>query len=237
MQTLIETLQLFKQDIANVDSSNGPCDPLSSYEKDMVALERDFFTITINQSPQIQACIQELLTCLNIPDYQKGRFTDASITVHEFLVELSRLNNSKEIERIKEYIQFIDEKMAINWRKILLAGLVLLTAVEFGLPFFGAFGGFSFVEGIVTAALFIPVVGIVAGIGITIYTIYQKITERNITVLDRVRDIAFIILGSALSLTAHGLSAGAVAIASPVLGALYVLGNGIHIINESIRFF
>jgi len=141
------------------------------------------------------------------------------------------LENKAKIQEIKKFNQIVLDKSRISRQKALLFGLLGLLPIVGGL----SYNGFSAAEQIFTAALFTPVVGIVAAVGAGAYAIYENLTRKNVRWIDQLRDNFFVVAGTALKISAYGLVIAAAVSASPVVAILTTVAAGVAVIREAAK--
>ena len=113
MQQLIKTLRSFSNELRGASNfSLSSC--MSYYDGKSVEFNRDFYTTKINSDEQISKIVEDILIHLKIPPLQWGRYLGAPLTVNDFLVELFE-HNSKENQKLKEFIALIDEQKYKKW--------------------------------------------------------------------------------------------------------------------------
>ena len=233
---LIRTLQSFNQYLQGNSAEENLPALLASYDKKMAGVNKDFFKTTIDSDPALSKVVGDILTTLGIEDQRKrGRYIDSPVPVRQFLKEVATYNvtleNKAKIQEIKKFNQIVLDKSRISRQKALLFGLLGLLPIVGGL----SYNGFSAAEQIFTAALFTPVVGIVAAVGAGAYAIYENLTRKNVRWIDQLRDNFFVVAGTALKISAYGLVIAAAVSASPVVAILTTVAAGVAVIREAAK--
>ena len=229
MQSLIDTLKSFNTVIMSKNPQNVLRDCMSYYYNNMAQFQHDFYTATIDSTDEIKACVQDILTNLNIPKLQWGRYLDSCLTVHDFLVELDGLTKN---EKIREFIKLIDTQAELEREKIIFAGLTALLFLDISAVLLVASRGVTAFQELIAAAVFIPVVGVVYTAAVAIYSLYKNLSDKKIPWFDRFRDNFFLLANAALNFAAYGVLITAATTATPVTAVLFVLAAVVSVIQE-----
>ena len=225
-KSLLDSLESINSYIVNGSGSRF-VDYMSYYDDRSKDLDRDFFTTTINSDPKIQELVEKILTNLKIPRHQWGRYLGSSLTVHDFLEELSE-NNKLENTKLKQMLDVIDIKSRFRWDKTVLGGLLLLLGIELTLPF----GGGSVIQQVVVGLLFSPVVSAVYSLGVVLYSLYQGIFDTSKPLLQRIQDNFFKLANAGLKFAGACVISAAAVVASPVASILFVVAAGVSVSTQ-----
>jgi hypothetical protein len=230
MESLIETLRCFNTYLAGTDS-NALTDRMRYYDNELFQFKHDFYTVTIDSSPQITELILALLKHLNIPPHQWYRYLGTSLTVYDFLVEL-REHNGERIPQVNEIIDHIYVQVSSRLKKITYGGLILLATVEGSLPFLATFGGLTALHGLIAAALFAPIVGTIFTLAVAGYSIYKNFHNTKIPFLQRMQNHFFLLAQSALKFAGYGILIAAATTSSPVVAILLTVSATVVVMKE-----
>lgn len=232
MQSLIDTLTCFNTALST-GKSTLIHDHMSCYDGEMAAINRDFYTTTIDSDDQINELVQAILINLHVHPHQWGRYLGARLTVYDFLVEL-RESNSENNKKLKEFIELIDDKTQMKWLKFIMAGMLALTVIEITLPAIAMSVGLTTVQALLTTALFAPVVGTIYTAAIAIYSLYTSLSDRKISFFQRFQDNFFLLAHLALKFAAYGLLLAAVTTAAPIPAILFVVSAVVSVLKEVV---
>lgn len=232
---LIRSLKFFTTQLQPDSNKKDLLAFMKSYDKKMAKVNSDFYQTTIGSDPVILTVAKDILRALNVPERQWGRYT-GTLTVHDFLKELTEHiketdKNKNQLAQLKTFVKTIETKSKISRQKALLYGLGGLLPVVASMPY----GGFSVIQEIVTAALFMPIVGMVGAVGLGLYGFYQTTFDKNLPLLDKIRDNFFILASTALKVTAYSLVIATAATAAPVAAILTAVASGIGVIHEGFK--
>ena len=211
---------------------------ITYYDKKMAELYRDFFTITINSDSKVTERIEALLENLEIPESERGRYIGSSLTVHALLVELiehNKENNERTKDnklRLKSFLELVNNTSRIRWYNLISHLSLALLGVELSMIYAGA----PVIEQIVTAALFVPVVSLVASIGIVSYSFYQNIFDAKKPLLERLKENFFLLINGGLTIAAKCIVIVSAPIAPPVSFILLALASGVSLLEEIMHF-
>lgn len=232
---LVNTLKFLKGHFEKGGSKEALLEYMESYDKKMAKVNTDFYKTTVNSDKEVRTAVEDLLTSLGIPKMQWGRYTGSS-KIREMLKEIVEYApktdaNKEKIEQVKSLVADIKAKSKVSLQKAILYGLGVLFPILATMPF----GGFGVIEQIVTAALFIPVVSVAVTIGVALYSIYKTTFDKNIPLLDKIRDNFFLVAGTALKTAAYGLVIAAGVASAPVVGILTVVAAGVDVLQEGFK--
>ena len=230
MQSLIEALTSFNTFLAipmGSDLSGG----LNYFDKEKIVIDRYLFNTTLISDEKIEPIVRDILPKLGIPKEQWGRYIGENLTVYDFLVELSK-HNKKNNAKIKEFIDFIDDKATFSWTKIFFASILALITAEFALPFIGGAAALSSLQTLFAAALFAPIVGAVFTSAIALYSLYQSFFDKKTPLLHRLQDNFFVLAYSALRYAGYGVLIAAAVTVSPLAAILFVVAEAALALKE-----
>ncbi len=233
---LIKTLDFFNQNVQEGGGKEALLGYMKSYDKNMAKVNKDFYTTSISSDPAILKAATNILMNLNVPENQWGRYTGTTLTIHDFLKELTEHipvtdYNKGKLTQLNTFVDTIETKSKISRQKALLYGLTALFPIVAFMPF----GGFSVMEQIATAALFTPIVSMAVVAGIGLYKMYQTAMDKNLPFFDKVRENSFILASTALKIAGYGLVIAAVATAAPVAAVLTAVAEGIGVVQEGFK--
>lgn len=233
---LIRTLQDFNKYLQGHGEGESLPALLAGYDKKMAGVNKDFYKTTIDSDPALGKAVGDILTTLGVDDKRKrGRYVGSPVAVRQFLKEVVQYHqtpeNKHKIKDVNVFNQIILDKSRVSRQKALLFGLLGLLPIVGGL----SYNGFSAAQQIFTAALFTPVVGIVAAVGAGAYAIYESLSRKNVPWIDKLRDNFFIVAGTALKISAYGLVIAAAVTAAPVVAILTTVAAGIGVIREAAK--
>ena len=243
-QKLIKTISLIANALKNQDQ--GDRNALVAYIDQLktAPLDEAFFLTPLDSSDDFKQPIKELLDAAKISHEQQGRYKNASITLYDLLVELHeqykklhKNNLQNELDKViietdlKDLIEILDIKYKSRYEKIVLGGLLFLLGIVGAEPF----GGFTVLQQILTATLFIPVVQLVAAAGVGLYTLYQTTFNKSLPLFNKIRDNFFILASTGLKVSAYSFLVVAACTASPLVSFLTVAGQGVTVIHEFFK--
>lgn len=233
---LIKTLQAFNKYLQGHAEGESLPVLLAGYDKKMAGVNEDFYKTTIGSDPALGKAAGDILTTLGIDDEGKRtRYIGAPVAVRQFLKEVVQYHktpeNNDKIQDVNVFNQIILDKSRVSRQKALLFGLLALLPIVGGL----SYNGFSAAQQIFTAALFTPVVGIVAAVGAGAYALYENLSRKNVHWIDQLRDNFFIVAGAALKISAYGLVIAAAVTAAPVAAILTTVAAGVGAIREGAK--
>lgn len=233
---LIKTLDFFNTHLQSGGDKEVLLAYMKSYDKNMAKVNKDFYTTTISSDPEVLKAATNILSTLNVPANQWGRYTGTTLTIHDFLQELTEHTkvtdeNKSQLAQLKTFVETIETKSKISRQKALLYGVTALFPIIASMPF----GGFSVIEQIATAALFTPIVSIVAVAGIGFYKMYQNAMDKNLPFLDKFRENSLILASTALKIAGYGLVIAAAATAAPVAAILTAVAEGVGVVQEGFK--
>ncbi len=233
---LVRTLREFNKHLQEGGEKKDLPALLAAYSKNMAKVNRDFYTTTIDSDPKLGKVVEDILTTVGITDARvRGRYINAPVEVRQFLKEVvahhNTPNNKEQLEQIKAFNQIVLDKSRVSRQKALLYGLLGILPIVGGM----SYNGFGAVEQIVTAALFVPVVGIVGAVAAGAYAIYENLTRKNVHWMDQLRDNALVVAGTALKISAYSLAIAAAVTAAPVIAILTTVAAGVGVIREGAK--
>lgn len=233
---LIKTLQFFDQHLQNKKGEKDLLEYMTSYDKKMAKVNKDFYTTTVNSDPEILQAVENVLERIGLPKQQWGRYTGSSLTVHQMLKEVADYTtetpaNKENLAQVKHLGKTIKAKSRLSWQKALLYSLGVVFPIVASIPF----GGGGFIAQIVTAALFPPILSLTGTVGGALYSLYKTTYDKNIPLLDKILDNFLIIAGTALKAAAYGLVIATAVTGLPVVGILTVTAAGVGILREGFK--
>ena len=202
-------------------------DCLLKYAAAKGALHHDFFTITLDKQVEtLHAPIQALLKKYAISPDQYGRYLDQKITVYQCLVEL---NDVVKNDELTAFIKSLDELQRARWKGMLLVGLLGFVAGAVPLYAFQL----TLMQQVLTVATVITGGGFVYSIVVAAYTAYEA-SLANQSFLKTLWDNFFIVAKNALVIAAWSILLIS-AVSTPVVAILFVVGDAVLVIQESLR--
>jgi len=208
---------------------------LEPYGDNKKKINRDFFTLTLDEHPELNPYLSKLLNYLNIDELLWGRYIGAPITVYQLLKELNQLLDKKN-QHLVAFIKQIDNKRGKAWTSLVFAAMLGLVGVEFLVPFMS--GVVNLVHQVVVAAVFVPAASIGYTAAVYFYSLYESLTnKKKVPLTELLRNNFFELAEAALKVTAYSLVLAAVATTgSPLFLVLIIVGTGIQIIKEVVNF-
>ncbi len=208
---------------------------LDAYGDKNKKINRDFFTLTLDEHPELNPYISELLNNLNIDKLLWGRYIGAPITVYQLLKELNQLLDKKN-QNLIAFIKQIDRKRGKAWTSLVLATMLGLVGVEFLVPFMT--GVVDLIHQVVVAAVFVPSASLGYTAAVYFYSLYESLSsKKKVPLSELLRNNFFELAEAALKITAYSLVLAAVATTgSPLFLVLIIVGTGIQIIKELANF-
>jgi hypothetical protein len=232
---LINTLQFVENHLKNGNNNKQYLlEYMTSYDKKMAKVNKDFYTTTVNSDPQVLQAVESILESLGIDKQKWGRYTGSSLTIYAMLkevVEHTAPESKEKLTQLKTLVNAIKTKSKISWQKALLYGLAVVLPVVASIPF----GGGGAIEQILTASLFAPVFGLSTTLGIGAYSLYKTTFDKNIPLLDKLRDNFLVIASSCLKIAAYGLVIATAATGLPIVGVLTVTAAAIGVLREGFK--
>lgn len=233
---LIKTLQFFDQHLQDKKGEKDLLNYMTSYDKKMAKVNKDFYTTTVNSDPEVLQAVENVLERLGLPQQQWGRYTGSSLTVHQMLKEVAEHTNKspenkEKLAQVTSLAKMIKAKSRLSWQKAFLYSLVAVFPVVASIPF----GGGGFIAQIVTAALFPPTLGLTGTFGGALYSLYKTTYDKNIPVLDKILDNFLVLTGTILKAAAYGLVIATAVTGLPVVGILTVAAAGVGILREGFK--
>ena len=229
MQSLIDTLTCFNNYIAG-----GPKKPLddrmSYYGAKKIDFNRDFYKTTIGSNEDLRKLVCTLLHNLQIDKRQWGRYLDTPLTFYELLVELREQNRNN--NRLNKLIERIDEHSWKQWVKIIFGGVIAIGIIEISLPILTHLVGLSTIQELIAAAIFAPIAGSIVTTAVALYSLYQTLNNKSLSLSQQFLDNFFLLAHVALKFIAFGLLLTAVTTTTPVVATLFVLAEGINVLKE-----
>jgi hypothetical protein len=221
-------------DYLNLNNDHSLYKPFSYYDDHILQLDEDFFRekINLDSDDELSELVKNILKSLDIPDHQKGRYTN--LTVDDLFKELSLRKDFKcELKKgkIAEILELLDKKVNVRWNKACFLGLMSLGGVEA----VGALAGGSQVTQVLTAAAFVPGIGILITLVTAAYNLSPFKIEKKAAFLKKARDSFFVLSKTALKLTAFGIALSAAAMSSPVISILTAVAEGIVVVHEAFK--
>ncbi len=215
---------------------------IDSYDKTIrtAPIDEAFFIIRLNASPALQAALIDILNAAQIKEKEQGRYKNAPLTVYELLVELNERydgvndpNNDLAIvnAKIKEVIEYIDDKYSKRYKKISLAGVLVLL----GILVADFFCGITPVQELLTITLFFPAIQLATAVGIGFYRIYQTMFDRSLPWFNKIRDNFFILAATGFKISAYLLVLTAAVTGTPVVAILTVVAQGLIVFRELFK--
>lgn len=202
------------------------------YHKNSSLYYRDIHKTNINKTKELQQWVYKILNNTSIPKYQWGRFTQQPLTVYDFIMDLNALTNEKN-KKITQFIEMISEQeMQMHQQKILLSAFAFWI---FALSMVPLFLCKEYVLSLLSAVLFIPIIGIIFTFGMTLYGMYQSFTSEHVPLFQFLNNNFFNIANCALSLTGYLLLIAVEAASTPGTAILFVAASCTSLIKESIN--
>lgn len=229
MQSLNDTLNAFRQYVEG-GTRRDISQYMSYYHGKMSEFERDFYHTPINSNNSIKAVVREILTTLEIPPHQWGRYLTASLNVHDFFVELAL--QKQESEKLIFFIRLLDEQHILQWLKIFAGAAAALAIVEIAYPFLK---NLISIQELVTAAIFMPVVGLAFTAAVALYSFYKNIRDRHIPLHQRFKDNFFLLADVALKFAAYSVLIAAATTATPLSAILFVVAECVSVLKEVVN--
>ena len=221
MQSLLDTLTCFNAYLIG-DKGTDLYDHMSYYNHNILEFNLNFSKRIINANDEVNELVKNILKNLHVPQWQWGRYLGASLTVYDFLREL-RDYNKIENEKLNEFIELIDEQSKLFRARILLSGAVAVATLEIALPFLSTLG---------ISALFAPIVGLVYTIGVTLYFIYENISDKKIDLFQQIRANLFLVTIAVINFARYGILITAAAMATPIAAILSVVTAALGVLQE-----
>lgn len=231
---LINTLQFFEKHLNANNNKQDLLDYMTSYDKKMAKVNKDFYTTTVNSDPQVLQAVENVLRSLGVDQQKWGRYTGSSLTIYAMLKEVAEHTapeNKEKLIQLKTLVKAIKTKSKLSWQKAVLYGLAVILPIVASIPF----GGGGAIEQIVTASLFAPVFGLSTTLGMGAYSLYKTMFDKNIPLLDKLRDNFLVIASSGLKIAAYGLVIATAATGLPIVGVLTVTAAAIGILREGFK--
>lgn len=199
MQSLIGSLKKFDEYLRG-GRLQALQDHMHYYDNHPVELNRNFYLIQIDDDA-IKKDIESLLTNLIIPKKQWERYFSCGLSVHDFLVELTKEGHIQ----LHYIIELIDNKTKATRRSLLfyVVSGILIIAFVFGLLFFSRAGIVTQRWGGSTHCFLI--LGLFLTIGISLYHLYTNQFDKKRPLFDRLRDHFFIFTSMVMNIIAYGL--------------------------------
>lgn len=230
MESLIETLRSFDTSLIE-GCGNALKERMSYYDNNWLQFNKDIYTISINSDEKIQALVAQILEHLKVPEQQRSRYLGASITVNELFIELRDHEASKN-KKIDEFIGLINQQVRARLKKVVYGSVIIFAALEASSPVLAASGGFTALQGLIAAAAFLPLVGILYTTAAAIYSIYQNATDKKIPFFHRLQRNLFLFAQTAIKLTGYCILAAAATTSTPVVAALFVAAAAVVVVGE-----
>lgn len=217
MDLLCKTLTCF----SNTDALKS-C--MQEYDAVGNTFNRDFYTITLDKHPQVNACIKSILDQLNVPPHQHGRYLHQKLSVYACLVELNETVND---DNLAQFIQLLHEKKQARWKNMLLS--CALVSASGLIPFFVF--QLSVLQQVLSVASLMSGGGLVYAIGIAAYTAYDLSLKSGASFYQLFKDNFFSVAKNALSIAAWSIMIIA-AVTTPLVSLLFVLADAMLVIQE-----
>lgn len=191
-------------------------------------LARDFHRLKISSSPEVKNRIHSILLNLNIPR-KKWKNFDPNLSVYDFLLQLARDGHSQ----VNYLLDLIEEKSRLSKLGLALSGGVVFSLIIYLLtqPAFRFI--IEIVQSLLSSVFTIPVGGLVYSLGLSAYYFWRIYNNKRETSFNHWRDSIFQLLTSALNLSGHLVLIISAAVASPVIGGLYVAAASVAVIKEA----
>ena len=229
MQSLIDTLTCFNNYLVH-GKKTSISDRISYYNGKRVDFNRDFHKTLINSNDELHKLVDTLLCTLKIEERQRSRYLGMHLTVYELLVELRDHNRNN--DKLKAFIDIIDDHDRIKWAKIFFGSLIAVGIIEVSLPILTHLAGLSTIQELIAAAIFAPVLGSIITTAVAIFSLYQTLNNKSLSLSHQFQENFFILAHVALKFTAFGLLLTAVTTTSPVVATLFVVAEGINVLRE-----
>lgn len=232
MSSISDTLAKLNKDLDNAPGLPLGSQVLGSFQTDKND-NRDFFSKPIN-SPDIAPLIQSLLQNLGVPEAQWGRYRRTSLSVYDFLVELTKFNHI-ESNKLKEFLKLVEGVTRARWIKILGGSAFALIIINCLVPLLAISGKFSVFQELFAEALFLPVVGVLFTCGVFIYSIYNNHSDKKKTLGERFQENFFLLANVAVKLAAYSVVITAAATMTPIASILLVIAEIINVVKEVVK--
>lgn len=231
--SLKKTFQLLVEDL-NRDKTEIGKQVLVYYNLSLLKLKQDFHQVKIN-SPELQNSFKQLLDALELSSIEQERYLNGPVTLHDVLTEIiTSKPSSEKIMRLQNFLKKINSIEAQLKKALLFIGLMTLIMTGAFAPLLIAHG--TAVIGIVLGVGFlIPIVGLAYTLAVGLYSTFQTLTDRSLSLVDKFRDNLFLFASSALNIAGYVALIVAAASASPFAGVLFVSAYTVNFIRDVVR--
>lgn len=212
---------------------------LADYKDQFTLFKQDFFSTPINshEQPGLACSIKVALERLGVPDYQRGRFDGAPLTVYAFLQELQTLNlqNTEGQADLDALIKEIDALARSRRRAFFIGGVIATAALGGAAMPLGLAGHLSTVNELLATALFLPVVGLMFTAGVALYSLYQNTSDHTVSWRKKLKNNFFLLANTALNVTGYAMLLTAATTTAPVVGTLFVVAAAVQVVAKIVQ--
>ena len=206
-------------------------DSLSYYNFRHAVLRQDFYTTKLTQDNDAKILVKNLLDALDVPEYLRGRYINASLTVNDLLVELKQLHLPKN-NRLQHITNAIKKKNDSLNVAIATSCAIASCGMWLLLPFLTQASVMNILKSIMTATFFFPVIGILFTLGVGLYSFIQGLLTPEIPLWRRFTNNFFLLAQTALNVAAYGSLIAATAAMTPIAASLFILAAAVSFIKE-----
>ncbi len=226
---------------------------MKKYDNHIIKFKRDFYVLTIyagedyqnkpasfekptaDEKHDISAILAELeilLAHLNIPRHRWGRYLNSQFTLHDILCQLNADLQRKSNIQLNTIIELIEARKSHNKKFYLMcAGSILSFLFVIVSPPLVVL--VELAKLIMASTIILPSLSVLYSVGSFSYYAYENHFDKKRSLFNRLRDNAFLVLSSALNVSANIVWLASATVVAPLAsGVLFILASVVDIGKE-----
>ncbi|KTC84513.1 hypothetical protein [Legionella brunensis] len=201
---------------------------LQYYNQHLNQLRTNYHETIINSDPELTNKVKIILQDLCIPSESWTEYLN--LTTYNLLLRLNR----EQHPQISYLLEIIDKKTAPSKLKLLIGGssVVVLLLSLLTLPYFAPL--VESIDGLLTSVIGLPILGLGYTVLRTFFYFYQNHVDAKKTLIERMRDNAFLIANTLLNIAAYSFWIQAAAPMTPLVAGLFVIASAVDVVKEIV---